>query len=341
MRNGIPAAGLSELAHEIRDDAGQGIASYGVSVRWLSGTRAQVVTTLPMRIGAHRVNRDFSWMIDEPRQLGGANHAPNPQEYLLSGLGACLMVGFAVGATVMGIQLSTLSRSRSRRASTWRAFSARARARPCRSPASSTRSGSTATARPEQFERLREQAEAHSPECDVARAWRAADGLRRRGCGRLIAHRGEDHDDEPADRPLGGIEMGAAARGALPRRRRPGRDARVAGRAGLFAGRGRRAGRAHASSSTRCRTRRAASRSPGGRRATRPTSTRSRCRNRRRFPGQLEIEQRLAAIMRWNALAMVVRQRALRRTRRPHRELCLGGRPVRGRFQPLLPRAQA
>lgn len=107
MRNGIPAAGLSELAHEIRDNPKQGIATYGVNVRWLSGTRAQA-SALPMSVGAHRVNRDFSWMIDEPRQLGGANHAPNPQEHLLSGLGACIMVGLAVGATVMGIQLSTL-----------------------------------------------------------------------------------------------------------------------------------------------------------------------------------------------------------------------------------------
>ena len=96
MRNGIPAAGLSELAHEIREDAKQGIATYGVNVRWLSGSRAQV-STLPMTIGAHRVNRDFRWMVDEPRQLGGVNHAPNPQEYLLSGVGACIMVGFAVG----------------------------------------------------------------------------------------------------------------------------------------------------------------------------------------------------------------------------------------------------
>jgi uncharacterized OsmC-like protein len=107
MRNGIPAAGLSEMAHEIRDDAAQGLARYGVALRWLSGTRAQV-QTLPATIGRQRVAREFSWQVDEPRQLGGSNHAPNPQELLLSGLGACLMVGFAVGATVQGIQLSTL-----------------------------------------------------------------------------------------------------------------------------------------------------------------------------------------------------------------------------------------
>lgn len=107
MRNGIPAAGLSELAHEIQQNPSQGIASYGVQVRWLSGTRSEA-TALPMKVGDQSVNRDFSWLIDEPKQLGGTNHAPNPQEYLLSGFGSCLMVAFLVGATVMGIQLSHL-----------------------------------------------------------------------------------------------------------------------------------------------------------------------------------------------------------------------------------------
>ena len=65
MRNGIPAAGLSEPAHEIRDNPKQGIATYGVNAKYLSGTRAQV-HALPMTLGAHRVNRDFSSMIDEP-----------------------------------------------------------------------------------------------------------------------------------------------------------------------------------------------------------------------------------------------------------------------------------
>lgn len=107
MRNGISATGLSELAAEIRSDQEQGMATYGVAVRWMSGTRAQA-RALPMRIGNQAVNRDFEWLVDEPKQLGGTNYGPNPQEYLLSGLGACLMVGFAVGASVMGIQLAQL-----------------------------------------------------------------------------------------------------------------------------------------------------------------------------------------------------------------------------------------
>lgn len=161
MRNGIPAAGLSDLAHEIRDDPKQGIATYGVCVRWLSGTRAKV-DTLPMTIGAHRVTRDFSWMIDEPRQLGGSNHAPNPQEYLLSGVGSCIMVGFAVGATVMGIQLSKLEVEVRSTLDLAGFLDLRPDAPvPMTSLEYTIRVAGDGT--PEQFELLREQAQAHSP----------------------------------------------------------------------------------------------------------------------------------------------------------------------------------
>jgi pyruvate dehydrogenase E1 component len=62
-------------------------------------------------------------------------------------------------------------------------------------------------------------------------------------------------------------------------------------------------------------------------------------------PATLAMEQRLAALMRWNALAMVNarqprRERWLGRARRPHRELRVGGGPVRGRLQSFLSRPQ-
>jgi uncharacterized OsmC-like protein len=161
MRNGIPAAGLSELAHEIRDDPKQGLATYGVNVRWVSGTRAQA-STLPMTIGAHRVNRDFGWMIDEPRQLGGLNHAPNPQEYLLSGVGACIMVGFEVGATVMGIQLSQLE-VEVRSTLDLAGFLELRPGAPVPMTGIEYAIRVAGDGTPEQFEQLRAQAEAHSP----------------------------------------------------------------------------------------------------------------------------------------------------------------------------------
>jgi len=107
MRNGIPVAGISELVEEIRRDPKQGQLRCGVGIDWQNGTRGQV-RTLPLQFGPHQVSRDFSWVVDEPRQLGGGNHGPSPQEFLLSGVAACIMVGFAVGASVMGVQLESL-----------------------------------------------------------------------------------------------------------------------------------------------------------------------------------------------------------------------------------------
>lgn len=107
MLNGISVSGLSEYVGEIRCSPQEGRARYGVRLAWESGTRS-VARTLPMKLGAHRIQRAFSWTIDEPRQLLGLNHGPTPQEYLLSAVGACILVGFAVGASVLGIRLEKL-----------------------------------------------------------------------------------------------------------------------------------------------------------------------------------------------------------------------------------------
>jgi uncharacterized OsmC-like protein len=107
MRNSIPVSALSEYVNEIKEFPAEGIAKYGVELNWETGTRSRV-KALTMEVGPHRVNRDFEWVIDEPRQLLGTNQAPNPQEYLLSGMGACILVGFTVGASIMEIQLESL-----------------------------------------------------------------------------------------------------------------------------------------------------------------------------------------------------------------------------------------
>ena len=115
-----------------------------------------------MLAGTHRINRSFTWMTDEPRQLLGTNHAPNPQEYLLSGLAACIMVSYAVAASAIAVQLDTLHvevdaeldlagfmGSGDRQCGPYRRITYRI-----------TVSGSGTT---EQFEALREKAIAHSP----------------------------------------------------------------------------------------------------------------------------------------------------------------------------------
>ena len=57
------------------------------------------------------------------------------------------------------------------------------------------------------------------------------------------------------------------------------------------------------------------------------------------YPGSREIERRIKSLVRWNAMAMVVRANRDRgRHRRPHLHLRLVGDAVRSRVQPLLPR---
>jgi uncharacterized OsmC-like protein len=107
MRNSIPTAALSEFVNEVANDPEEGLMSYGIEIDWESGTRART-STKPMLVGSHKVSRSFVWKADEPRQLMGNNHGPNPQELLLSGLGSCMMVAFVAGATAEGIQLDSV-----------------------------------------------------------------------------------------------------------------------------------------------------------------------------------------------------------------------------------------
>ena len=59
-------------------------------------------------------------------------------------------------------------------------------------------------------------------------------------------------------------------------------------------------------------------------------------------PGSNEIERRIKSLVRWNAMAMVVKANQRERGhRRPHLDLRLVGDALRGRLQPLLPRQGA
>jgi len=159
MRNGIPLAAVSELTDEIRKDPQQGLVLCGVGVDWQNGTRA-LITALPLQFGRHKVSRGHSWIVDEPRQLGGGNHGPSPQELLLGGVGACVMVGFTVGASVLGVQLESL-RVEVRAEMDLSGFLGLSDQVPLRRI--DVRIEVKGDGTPEQFEKLRREAIAHSP----------------------------------------------------------------------------------------------------------------------------------------------------------------------------------
>jgi len=108
MLNNIDLEGLEGAKPAISETPSAGIATYGVNLNWQSGVRANV-TTLPMNVGGEEIQRDFSWIVDEPPQLLGESKGPTPQEYLMSGVGACIMVGFVVHASIKNIDIKCLN----------------------------------------------------------------------------------------------------------------------------------------------------------------------------------------------------------------------------------------
>lgn len=108
MLNNIDLEGLEGAKAAISETPAAGIATYGVNLNWQSGVRANV-TTLPMNVGGEEIPRDFSWVVDEPPALLGESKGPTPQEFLMSGVGACIMVGFVVHASIKKIEIKSLN----------------------------------------------------------------------------------------------------------------------------------------------------------------------------------------------------------------------------------------
>lgn len=57
---------------------------------------------------AHVNVRDFSFISDEPENLGGTNQGPNPVEYVLGAFAACQEIVIQAYATVLGIEVSSI-----------------------------------------------------------------------------------------------------------------------------------------------------------------------------------------------------------------------------------------
>jgi uncharacterized OsmC-like protein len=105
--NGIDVDALTAAVEDITAEPAKGIVEFRVKSAWKGQTRSEAVVE-SYRIGGEKVDRRFSMMIDEPFELLGANTAPNPQEYLMAALNACVMVGYVAGATIRGIKLESV-----------------------------------------------------------------------------------------------------------------------------------------------------------------------------------------------------------------------------------------
>jgi uncharacterized OsmC-like protein len=105
--NGINVDDLLALRARVEQDPSKGKTDWRVTTAWRGQTRSRAEVS-GFGIGGEEVARRFSFDIDEPYELGGSNAFPNPQEYLLAALNACMTVGYVAQCAIRGIALERL-----------------------------------------------------------------------------------------------------------------------------------------------------------------------------------------------------------------------------------------
>jgi len=94
--NGIDLEVGQKIIETVKNNPEFGKTMWRARTFWQGGTKAESEI------------RGFRVMMDEPRELGGADTAPNPVEMVLAALGSCLVVGYSLNAAMMGIELQKI-----------------------------------------------------------------------------------------------------------------------------------------------------------------------------------------------------------------------------------------
>jgi len=107
MLNGIDIEALKKIATQVTNTPAEGMTSWGVTTTWQGGTRSDTQVN-PFSVGGESVERNFNLKVDEPYEFLGTNQFANPQDYLLTALNACIIVGYATLCAVEGIKINSL-----------------------------------------------------------------------------------------------------------------------------------------------------------------------------------------------------------------------------------------
>ncbi|MBT3786852.1 MAG: OsmC family protein [Alphaproteobacteria bacterium] len=105
--NGIDVDAVQALAQQVSDDPATGQTHWQVTSAWQGQTHSQSKVSA-YSLGGEKIARDFTIDIDEPEELGGSNQFANPQEYLISALNACMIVGYTALCALNGIRIDKL-----------------------------------------------------------------------------------------------------------------------------------------------------------------------------------------------------------------------------------------
>ncbi len=105
--NGLDLDYLSQTVATIKQNPAQAMTNFRVQSTWQGQTVSETKIE-SYRIGGKEVQREFKFLADEPLELCGTNTHPNPQEYLMGALNACMMVGYVAACALNGIKLEKL-----------------------------------------------------------------------------------------------------------------------------------------------------------------------------------------------------------------------------------------
>ena len=106
--NGVDTIALKKLVDGAARGGRDAQVKFAVATHWRGGAKSETRVDA-YEFAGRRVEKDFSILIDEPKELCGTNTQPNPQEMLMAAFNACMLVGYVAGATVHGIELEDLS----------------------------------------------------------------------------------------------------------------------------------------------------------------------------------------------------------------------------------------
>lgn len=110
--NGVDVPNLFATINVVKENPPLAKFQFRSRHRWLKGTHSRgTIETFSGAGGEHTHKRTFTVDADHPAVLVGEDQAPLPVEYVLYGLGACIIGGIANIAAARGVTLSEVEAS--------------------------------------------------------------------------------------------------------------------------------------------------------------------------------------------------------------------------------------
>ena len=110
MLNNLNLEALGQYVDLVKEKPEEGLVDLGVTAHWKGGVNSEI-TTHRRRLGSRTISKTHTFQAGEPNELLGDDQTPNPQDYILGGMAACMMVGFVAAATTKGIELQDVQLS--------------------------------------------------------------------------------------------------------------------------------------------------------------------------------------------------------------------------------------